>query len=81
MAELPLHRGLNWQQMPGRNPIDRRFNFALFKLGQFPPRRWKVPAHLEGQALLIMLEERRVMLGGKARCCCASGLVVITPQA
>lgn len=61
MAEAPArtHRGLTWQDMPGRLHIQQRLTFALFCRSQWPPPSWRVPAALEGRALVLLLEERR----------------------
>lgn len=61
MAANQTHRGLTWEHMPGRCITARKMNFACFKIGQYPPPSWRIPAHLEGPALLLMIEERQAM--------------------
>lgn len=69
MAETPtlLHRGLSWQDMPGRHHLDKRLNFSLFKRGSFPPWQWKIPSHAEGPALVLLIEERLTMMQPQRR--------------
>lgn len=57
MKPETVHRGLMACHMPGRR-VSKQATFALFKRGMWPPKAWKVPAHLEGGELLMMLQER-----------------------
>lgn len=62
------HRGLRACHMPGRKD-SKQMTFAMFKRGMWPPKVWKVPGHLVGGELLMMLEERCAVggapVGGK----------------
>lgn len=55
------HRGLSWRHMPSNRDANKRMVFALFRHNQWPPRKWQVPAHLEGGDLMMMLHERACM--------------------
>lgn len=56
-----VHRGLMWQHMPSSRDANKRLVFALFKRGQWPPAAWRVPAHLQGGDLMMLLHERACM--------------------
>lgn len=55
------HRGLGWRDMLGKTLQVKRMNFALFCRGMYPPVVWRIPDHLEGPALKLMMEERSAM--------------------
>lgn len=55
------HRGLSWQHMPSNRDANKKMVFAMFRLKQWPPRKWQVPGHLEGGELMMMLHERACM--------------------
>ena len=59
-ANETTHRGLSWRHMPGR-PGSKKLTFAAFRRGMWPPREWRVPAHLTGGELLMVLQERACM--------------------
>lgn len=53
-----VHRGLTVEMMPGRTGWERRMTWSLFKRGEWPPKEWRIPAGLEGEALVRVLGER-----------------------
>ena len=55
------HRGLRRSDIVGRTEFERGLRWSLFKRGEWPPAAWKIPATLEGVALLQMIEERSTM--------------------
>lgn len=61
------HRGLRFEDMPGRTEWERRSTWALFKRGEWPPLHWHIPVKLEGAALREMLMERAVMYKPKPK--------------
>lgn len=61
VLKVVIHRGLTWEDMPGKDPMIKRLTFATFRRAQWPPPNWKVPSHLEGPDLKILIEERLAM--------------------
>lgn len=53
-----VHRGLTVDMMPGRTSWEKRMNWSLFTRGEWPPKGWRIPAELEGEALVAALAER-----------------------
>lgn len=52
------YRGITVREMPHRRATERRWAFAQFKRGLWPPRFWKVSKELVGRDLAVLLEER-----------------------
>lgn len=52
---LPQHRGLTWEDIPGRNREQKKMRFAEFKRGQWPPANCKLDARLQGKDCLAAL--------------------------
>lgn len=61
VLKMSVHRGLTYEDMPGRWQDERRLTFAAFRRDQWPPLTWGVPQHVEGDDLRAIIEERRAM--------------------